>query len=40
MGESFLHEAVCREECELWGLFGNVKLCVDRNLNCGGQLVT
>jgi len=30
-----LHEAVCRQRPELWLTVGYMKLCVDRDLNCG-----
>ena len=33
--ESQLHEAVCRERQELWVTVSYMKLCVDRDKNCG-----
>jgi hypothetical protein len=36
----WLHEAVCRQRAELWPVFGYMKLCVDRELNCGRYFVT
>ena len=35
MADSWLHEAVCRQSPELWPTVGYMKLCVDRDLNCG-----
>jgi len=35
VGDMWLHEAVCRQRPELWLRFGYMKLCVDRDLNCG-----
>jgi len=35
VGESRLHEAVCRQRPELWVRVGYMKLCVDRDLKCG-----
>ena len=35
MADSWLHEAVCRQRPELWVTVGYMKLCVDRDLNCG-----
>ena len=35
MGESRLHEAVCRQRPELWVIVGYMKLCLDRDLKCG-----
>ena len=35
-----LEGAVCRQRTELWPTAGYMKLRVDRNLNCGWQLVT
>ena len=32
---SWLHEAVCRQRPELRVTVGYMKLCVDRDLNCG-----
>ena len=40
MGESWLHEAVCRQITDLWERVGYMKLCVDRELICGRELVT
>jgi len=40
VADSWLHEAVCRQKPELWPTVGYMKLCVDRDLNCGRQLVT
>ena len=40
MGGSCLHEAVCRQRPEMWVAVGYMKLCVDRDLKCGWQLVT
>jgi len=37
---SWLHEAVCRQRIKLWLTVGYMKLYVDRDLNCGRQLVT
>jgi len=31
----WLHEAVCREKPELLMNIGYMKLCVDRDVNCG-----
>ena len=39
MGESWLHEAVCRLKPELLVRVGYMKLCVDRNLNCVKQFM-
>ena len=36
MGESWLHEAVCRQSRDLCVTVGYIKLCVDRELNCVG----
>jgi hypothetical protein len=38
--DSWLHEAVRRQRPELWPTVGYMKLCVDRALNSGRQLVT
>jgi hypothetical protein len=38
--DSWLHEAVCRERSELWVTVVYMKLFLDRDLNCGWQLVT
>jgi hypothetical protein len=35
VAESWLQEAVCRQRPELWLTDGNMKLCVDRDLNSG-----
>ena len=35
MGDSWLQEAACRQRPELWVTVGYMKLCVDRDLNCG-----
>ena len=35
-----LNEAVCRQRLELCLTTGYMKLCVDRKVNCGDQLVT
>ena len=35
MGDSWLHEAVCRQRLEMWVTVGYMKVCVDRDLNCG-----
>ena len=40
MGESWLQAVVCKHRPEKWVTVGYMKLCVDRDLNCGGQLVT
>ena len=40
MAESWLHEGVYRQRPELLPTVGYMKLCVDRDLNCGRQLVT
>ena len=40
VGESWLYVAVCRQRPELWVTVGYMKLCVDRDLNRGLQLVT
>jgi hypothetical protein len=40
VGESWLHEAVCRQKLELWVKVGYIKLGGDRHLNCGCKLVT
>jgi len=34
VADSWLHEAVFRQRLELWVTVGNMKLCVDRDLNC------
>jgi hypothetical protein len=36
----WLHEAVRRWRAELRPIFGYMKLCVDRELNCGRYLAT
>jgi len=33
-GDSWLHEAVCRQRHELWVTVGYMKLCIDRDLIC------
>jgi len=38
--ENWLHEAASRKKPELRLTVGYMKLCVDRNLNSGWQLVT
>ena len=35
VGESWLYEVVCRERNELLVRVGYMKLCVDRDMNCG-----
>ena len=40
MAESWLQEDVCRQRPELWTTIGYMKMCVDRDLNCGLKLVT
>ena len=35
MGDSWLHEAVCRERPELSVTVGYMKPCLDRDLKCG-----
>jgi len=40
VADSWLHETVCRERPDLWLKVGCMKRCVDRDLNCGSQLVT
>jgi hypothetical protein len=40
VGESWLHEDVRRQRHELWVTVGYMKLCVDRDLNCGRESVT
>jgi hypothetical protein len=35
VGESWLHETVCRQRQELWETVGYMKLCADRDLKCG-----
>jgi len=32
VGDSWLHEVVCRHTLELWVTVGNMKLCVDRDM--------
>ena len=34
MGDSWLHEAVCRQRPELWVKVSYIMLCVDRDLKC------
>jgi hypothetical protein len=40
VADSWLHEAVCRQRGELWLTVCYIKLCKDRELICGLQLVT
>ena len=40
MSDSWLYEAVCRRKPELWVSVGYMKLCLERDLNCGLELVT
>ena len=40
MAESWLPEAVCKQRPELWSAVGYKKMFVDRDLNCGRQLLT
>ena len=40
MGDSWLNVTVCRQRPELWLRVCYMELCVDRDLNCGWQLVT
>jgi len=40
VGDSWLHETVCRERPDMWVPVGYSKLCVDRYLNCGLELVS
>ena len=40
MADSWFHEAVCRQRPALSLTVGYMKLGVDRDLNCGLQLVT
>ena len=40
MVKDWLHEAVCRHRYELWRRVCYKKLCVDRNMNCGGGFIT
>jgi len=40
VADSRLHGVVCRQRPELWPTVGYMKPCVDRDLNCGWQLVT
>ena len=35
MGDSLLHEDVCRQRPERWLRVGYMTLCVDRDMNCG-----
>ena len=35
MGDSWIHEAVCRQRHELLLTVDYMKLCVDRDMNCG-----
>jgi hypothetical protein len=38
--KSSLHEALCTQSHELWLTVGYMKLCVERDMNCGGEFVT
>jgi hypothetical protein len=40
VADSWIYEAVIRHSHELWSTVGYMKLFVDRDLNCGGHLVT
>ena len=40
MGDSWLHEVECRQRPGLFLRVGYMKLCVERDLNCGWLLVT
>jgi hypothetical protein len=40
VADSCFHEAVCRQRPELSPTFGYMKLCGDRDLNCGRYLVS
>jgi hypothetical protein len=40
VADSWLLEAACRPRHELWPTVGYMMLCVDTDLNSGGQLVT
>jgi len=40
VGDSWLHEAVFIERPEMWVTVGYMKLCVERDLISGCQLVT
>ena len=40
MVDSWLHVTVCRQGPELWLRVGYIKFCVDRDQNCGRELVT
>jgi hypothetical protein len=35
VGNGLLHEVVFRQRDELWVKIGYMKLCLDRDLNCG-----
>jgi len=37
---SKLHESVCRQRTELWSTVSYMKLCVNRDLNCGEEYFT
>ena len=39
MTESWLHEGLCRQRPEMWPTVAHMKLCVERELNCGRDLV-
>jgi hypothetical protein len=40
VADSWLHEALCGQRHELWPTVAYMKLCVDRDMNRGRQLVT
>ena len=40
MSDSWLYEAVCKQIPEQFVRVGYMKLCVERDLNCGLELVT
>jgi len=40
VGDSWLHEAVCRQWHQMWVTVGYMKLYVERDLKCGWKLVT
>jgi len=40
VGDSWLHEIVCRKRPKLLLTVGYMKLCVDRDLNWGRELFT
>jgi len=35
LGDSWLHDAMYIQRTELWLKVGYMKLCVDKDLNCG-----